>query len=162
MKALVLALTISSVLLHATPAKKAAKSPAPPRKAAAPAKRPPAPEIPPNATRTGENTWTHTDAQGKTWTYRRTPFGMQKSEAGAQQAAPYALPETVRDRESPFSAQGTPAAPPAAAAEELVATESGDSVTFQRQTPFGRNTWTKKKADLNDEERALLERAKSR
>jgi hypothetical protein len=137
--------------------------------AAAPKKKKPAPKpapaaltIPSGATRIDENTYVHTDAQGKTWTYRKTPFGLQKSERTAE-SAPYPLPETARDRQTPFSAEGT-AAPPQSTdtAEEVTVTESVDNVTFKRKTPFGNNTWTKKKSELTAEERALLERAKAR
>jgi hypothetical protein len=159
-------LALCSLSVQAAPAKKTAKTPAPARKAAAaPRKAAPAPAvvIPANATRVDENTYTHTDAHGKTWMYRQTPFGIQKSEQTAE-SKPYALPEAVRERESPFSAEGTsPAAGSGnAAAEDLSATESGDLVTFRRKTPFGNNTWTKKKSELTAEERALLERANSR
>ena len=155
----------TSFAAAATPPKKTAKpaQPAVRKAAAAAAARKPAPPavtVPANATRVDENTWTHTDPQGKTWTYRQTPFGLQKSEATTQ-PNPFPLPEATRDRQSPFSAEGTPALPSATAAEEVSVTESGESITFQRKTPFGNNRWTKKKSEMTAEERALLERAKT-
>jgi hypothetical protein len=135
----------------------------PPKKKPATKPAPAALTIPADATRIDEHTYVHTDAQGKTWTYRKTPFGLQKSERTAETPAPYALPETVRDRQSPFSAEGSAAAPRASdASEEVTFTESGENITFKRKTPFGNNTWTKKKSELTAEERALLERAKAR
>jgi hypothetical protein len=148
----------------ATPKKNSkAATPAPARRtAAAPVQKqaPPAMTIPADATRVDEYTYTHTDAQGKTWTYRKTPFGIQKSERVGETPAPYALPEGARDRQTPFSAEGSQSSPAAAtAAEPVTAIDSGDTVTFRRKTPFGNNTWTKKKSELNEQEKALLERA---
>lgn len=36
--------------------------------------------------------------------------------------------------------------------------EKGDTVTFNQRTPFGQKVWSKKFADLSDEERELLDR----
>ncbi|HET8547259.1 MAG TPA: hypothetical protein VFL57_04610 [Bryobacteraceae bacterium] len=157
-------LALCSIEINAATPKKNNKPAASARKAAAvPAQKPapPAVVIPADATRVDEYTYTHTDAQGKTWTYRKTPFGIQKSERTAETAAPYPLPEVTRDRQSPFAAEGSQNGP-ATTAEQVIAVESGDTVTFRRRTPFGNNSWTKKKSELNEEEKALLERAKAK
>jgi hypothetical protein len=138
------------------PARKAAVKPVQKQKPAAPAV-----VIPPSATRVDENTYTHTDAQGKTWVYRKTPFGIQKTERVAE-SNPYPLPEVARDRQSPFAAAGTKRGPAPQVEDQVTATESADSITFSKKTPFGANVWTKKKSELNDEEKALLERAKAK
>jgi hypothetical protein len=75
----------------------------------------------------------YTDAQGKTWLYRNTPFGLAKWEDKPVTTAPVVQPVV------PVSV-----------------TDLGDSLQFERQTPFGPQKWTKKKTDLNEEEKALL------
>src|SRR5260370_40230641 len=61
----------------------------------------------------------YTDAQGKTWMYRKTPFGLSKWEDKPAPAAPVAEPVV------PVST-----------------TDLGDSIQFERQTPFGLQKWT--------------------
>jgi hypothetical protein len=88
--------------------------------------------IPKGATQIEPNLYRFTDAQGKTWFYRRFPFGVSKWEdKPAEQVA----------KEEPL----------ASAIRDL-----GDSVEFQRRTPFGISKWISKKADMNDEEKELL------
>ena len=42
--------------------------------------------------------------------------------------------------------------------EKLIkTTDAGDTVKFERQTPFGVSKWEKKKSDLTDEERKLVD-----
>jgi len=93
------------------------------------------PSVPAGAKEVGPNLYRYTDAQGKTWMYRKTPFGVGKWEdkPSEQPAASVDVPATV--------------------------TEVGDSYQFQRQTPFGMQKWTVKKAELNDFEKALVEKA---
>jgi|HubBroStandDraft_6_1064221.scaffolds.fasta_scaffold237378_2 hypothetical protein len=77
----------------------------------------------------------YTDSNGKTWNYRQTPFGISKWE------------ET-----------STPAAQPEPAAKNPVAvTDLGDSYRFEKKTPFGQSSWTRKKSELTDEEKAYTE-----
>jgi hypothetical protein len=88
--------------------------------------------IPKGATQIEPNLYRFTDAQGKTWFYRRFPFGVSKWEdKPAEQVA----------KEEPLAS---------------VVRDLGDSVEFQRRTPFGISKWVSKKADMNDEEKELL------
>jgi hypothetical protein len=84
----------------------------------------------------------YTDKNGRKWVYMMTPMG----------------PSRWEDKGP--SAQITPAHPPSSnrfsADPNLKAVDQGDTVKFVRTTPFGPQTWTKKKADLTDDERALL------
>jgi hypothetical protein len=109
--------------------------PAPP---AAPAATPAAPakdtEIPPDAIKINDSTWQKADSQGRLWNYSKTPFGVSKTDANAPAAA---------------------APAPVSAAAGFTAVEQGDSVHFERDTPFGRQKWTKKKTDMTDDERAI-------
>jgi hypothetical protein len=93
------------------------------------------PAIPQGAEEVGPNLFRYTDPQGKRWMYRNTPFGPSKWEErpGDQQAAP----------QTPSSAG-------------LTMTDLGDSVQFQRLTPFGAQKWTRKKSELTDDEKAAL------
>jgi|SRR6202795_2927014 hypothetical protein len=88
--------------------------------------------IPKGATQVEPNLYRFTDAQGKTWFYRRFPFGVSKWEdKPAEQVA----------KEEPLAG---------------VVRDLGDSVEFQRRTPFGMSKWVSKKTDLNDEEKELF------
>jgi hypothetical protein len=75
-----------------------------------------------------------TDKQGKRWTFTKTPFGILK--APVTEAA---------------------AAAPPADMSGTKAIDKGDTVRFERPGPFGVASWEKKKTDLTDDERRLLE-----
>ena len=92
------------------------------------------PSVPEGAKEVGPNLYRYTDAQGKNWLLRKTPFGVSKWEEkpGEQLAA-----------ESP--------SPVSATAKDL-----GDSVEFQSMTPFGPQKWIRKKSELTDQEKATL------
>lgn len=143
----------------------ATEKPAVRKAAAKPAARatakPQSPAIPVDAVRVAENTYRHTDGQGKTWYYRRTPFGVTRSEQ-APETAPQLSNQIARERQSPFAAEQTGAAPASQMqdAEMVSATETEDAVTFERATPFGKSSWTRKKSELTADEKALWERAK--
>jgi len=94
--------------------------------------------VPAGAEKVGAETWRYKDASGKIWIYRRTPFGITKSEEDEK------------------------AESPAGAAAEINAAEHGDSVTFVRRTPFGERKWSRKKTELNEIERAAWERAQEK
>ncbi|HYZ86936.1 MAG TPA: hypothetical protein VE621_21140 [Bryobacteraceae bacterium] len=122
---------------------KASKSGKPPARVKAAASKPaPALVVPGDAEQVGDNLYRKTGTDGKTWYYRRTPFGvarMSPEEAGAGAALPNSKVEE----------------------QPTTAVESGDSVRFERRTPFGTNSWTRKKSELSAEERAILEKQKS-
>jgi hypothetical protein len=92
------------------------------------------PDIPAGAKEIQPGLYRYTDAEGKTWLMRRTPFGVGKWE----------------DKPGDASAAPAPAPVP------VTVTDLGDSYQFARKTPFGENKWTKKKTELNDEEKALV------
>lgn len=93
-------------------------------------------QIPAGAVETEPGLFHSTDAKGRKWVYRQTPFGVSRWEEGASASAP-AVP---------------------GAAPEMKAFEEGDSVRFERRTPFGVSVWRQKKTELNDKERAVWER----
>ncbi len=96
--------------------------------------------LPAGATMVEPGTYTFTDAQGKKWIYRKTPFGLARLE------------------DKPAD---TPAPAPAASLVTS-ATEDGDIVRFERPGPFGMYRWQKKKTELDDDERAALNRSRDK
>jgi hypothetical protein len=65
---------------------------------------------------------------------RKTPFGTSKVQKKSEDAKPATAPANVR------------------------AFDQGDTVRFERPTPFGVTRWVRKKSELNDVERAVWER----
>ncbi len=95
-------------------------------------------EIPAGAV-SDEDGYHYTDAQGKKWLYRKTPFGVARLEdPGAK-----------------------PASKAASSPDDYVnATEDGDAIRFERPGPFGTYRWTRKKSELSASERAIWERSR--
>jgi len=109
------------------------------RSAAAGAKQTAAAEsgatLPKGAIEIEPNLYRYTDAQGKTWLARRTPFGFSRWE----------------DKPAPI-----PAAPAIDSKPQVKATDLGDRVKFETPTPFGATTWTRQKSDLTGDEKEWL------
>jgi hypothetical protein len=93
--------------------------------------------IPKGAVEIRPGLFQHKDAKGEVWHYSRTPFGVQKFK-----------PAPAKE-------------PPPGEAETLAAFDDGDTVRFERKTPFGVAKYSKNKKDLSDAERAALRRAVS-
>ncbi|MCU1259269.1 MAG: hypothetical protein JWO80_2154 [Bryobacterales bacterium] len=100
--------------------------------------QPPEVTIPAGAQETEDGSFRYTDAKGKKWIYRKTPFGIAKSE------------------EKP------PAAQPEQEDTLTKATVKGDSVHFERPTPFGVTKWDKKMTELDANEQRILDRQKNK
>jgi len=97
-------------------------------------------EIPNGAVEVEPGTFRVTDVKGKTWFYRRTPFGVMRCEE---------RPEDLRVK----------------AADEYLdvkAVEDGESIRFERPTPFGLHQWTTKKSELDEMERTVWNREKTK
>src|SRR5579872_1069581 len=88
--------------------------------------------IPKDAVRNENGTYSYTDKDGKKWLYTNTPFGVVKAADGA---------EDKPDKQPP--------------AVKVI--DKGDTVRFERPSPFGTMSWEKKKSDLTDEERKLVD-----
>ena len=108
-----------------------------PKSKAAPKPAPAPITIPAAATRVDANTFRYTDAKGKKWIYKQTPFGVVRMEEDNGAAAAIQKP----------------------APEPTAVTITGDTVHFERKTPFGATSWDRKKAELTDEERGIVERS---
>lgn len=98
--------------------------------------KPPAPAaatIPKGAVEFEPNLFRYKDEKGKVWIYHKTPFGVMKAE------------ETKRG-----GGQVIP--------EGMTAVEDGDSIRFERPSPFGGSVrWSRKKTDLTELEQAAWE-----
>jgi hypothetical protein len=93
----------------------------------------------------------YTDAKGKKWIYRETPFGVAKSEE--KPPDPTVTPFGKAKAKDPEPA----AAQPVEAKELTVAYDEGDSVRFERPTPFGTKKWTKKRSELTADEQKIVD-----
>jgi hypothetical protein len=117
---------------------KAAQQKAPPKA------EPPVQTIPAGATEVEPNIYRYTDSNGKTWNYRQTPFGINKWE-------------------QPSSSESKPAPPPVVQPDQpkkepIMVTDLGDgSYRFDKKTPFGHSTWVRKKSELSDQEKGLID-----
>lgn len=112
------------------------KTPAAQKPTAAQKANPPVTSIPQGAKLVEPNTYRYTDSSGKTWMYRQTPFGISRWEDSPAAATPQLAPQS----------------------QPTSVTDLGDSVRFERKTAFGTSQWVRKKTELTDEEKALVEK----
>ncbi|HUJ22657.1 MAG TPA: hypothetical protein VLX58_14090 [Bryobacteraceae bacterium] len=98
--------------------------------------------IPAGAVEVEPYTYRYTDTAGKSWLYRKTPFGVTRMEdkPGSTDATQRAQDLKTRLIDS------------------TTATEHGESVRFERVWPFGKTQWERKKTELNEVERAVWNR----
>ena len=123
--------------------------------------------VPAGSSEIGPGTYRFVDKEKKVWIYRKTPFGFQKSEetsagegdrARKPEAAPAASAQPDPNRTTtPFGESKAPASGMPA----TKVTETGDSLRFERPSPFGPYRWTKKKTELTDDEKKLWEAQRS-
>ncbi len=93
--------------------------------------------IPAGAKETAPGVYHYTDAQGKKWIYRRTPFGISKGE------------DRSVDTEKVQAAED-------ADYKLITVTDLGDKIHFERQTPFSTTKWTKAKSELTEYEKKVV------
>jgi len=128
-------------------AKRAANSAAPAPKPKTPLPKKPATAqpsvvtVPQGATQVEPNLYRYTDSGGKTWMYRQTPFGISKWE------------DTGDSPQQPSAARPQPSS---AESQPVAVVDLGDSVRFEKKTPFGAAQWVRKKTELTDEEKAMV------
>jgi hypothetical protein len=131
---LVILIFASALMLSASDPQPAKKTTPP-----APAKTIKPLEVPKEAVEIEPGTFRYTDSDGKKWIYRKTPWGVSRLEDKPVDAA-----------DKPVDASAT-----------IKAVEDGDVVRFERPGPFGAYRWQKKKSDLDETERAALDRART-
>jgi hypothetical protein len=90
--------------------------------------------VPKDAVKNADGTWNYTDKQGHQWVYVNTPFGIMRTDVTDTQSKP---------------------AQPLSAATKVI--DKGDSIRFEQPGPFGPIAWEKKKSDLTDQERQMVD-----
>jgi hypothetical protein len=95
-------------------------------------------QIPKDAVKNSDGTYDWTDKGGQKWKFAYTPFGLVKN---------------------PIDAPATHPAPPDTTTRVI---DKGDTVRFERPSPFGVSGYDKKKSELNDDERRLYEASKTK
>jgi len=98
--------------------------------------------IPKGAVEVEPGTFHDTDAQGKKWIYRQTPFGVARFE----------------DAALPPESQGGKPGPAQDLYAGAKATADGDTIRFERPGPFGVYKWEKNKSELDEMEQAVWNR----
>jgi hypothetical protein len=96
--------------------------------------------LPAGAVEAGPSTWKYTDAEGKKWIYRKSPFGMVRVEESSEVNKPNIA--GVEERTKSWKV-----------------TDQGDKVSFENPSPFGPQRWTRKKSELTDDEKVALQRS---
>jgi hypothetical protein len=120
------------------------------RSAAQPARQaqPAITSIPSDAVQIGPQVYRYTDADGKNWIYRKTPFGISKVEERETSTAPFASP--------------APSPRPNADIKVRAIENKDGTVRFEQGTPMGTRVWERKKSELTPEEKAWLEQSKNK
>jgi len=98
--------------------------------------------IPADAVEIAPYTYRSTDAKGKVWIYRQTPFGISRTEDKPVSSDDLKKAQDSKDQ----------------LIQSTTAVEDGDSIRFIRNSPFGRTEWQKKKTNLNEIEQAVWSR----
>jgi hypothetical protein len=119
--------------------------------------------IPKGATEVEPGVFKHKDASGKAFIYRKTPFGVIKSvEGAAAEKAPEAPPTAAAKTATATDPQETPFGDLKKQTHaQIKVVEKGDTLEFERTSPFGGIRWTNKKDQLTAEERQAWERSRS-
>jgi hypothetical protein len=136
-------LKICTLLMVCVAAAIAADKAAPKKAKPAPANKVQEVTIPAGAVEVEPYTYRYTDAQGKKWIYRKTPFGISRAEVKAVED-PKAEDAKKDER--------------ARLIDTTTAVEDGDTIRFERPGPFGVGKWQRKKTELNEVEHAVWDR----
>ncbi len=83
---------------------------------------------------------------------KQTPFGKS---SWVRKKSELTVEEKALTGGQPAPSTTAAAEPTAAKHEPVVVTDLGDSYRFEKQTPFGKSTWVRKKSELTSEEKAL-------
>ena len=115
--------------------------------------------VPKGAVEVEPGVWKHTDTAGKSSLYRKTPFGVVKLEPAK---------ETAHTESSKTQAATADAVTPspfgdvkAAKDQNIKVVEQGDTLEFERPSPFGSYKWKTKKTELTAEERSAWMKARA-
>jgi hypothetical protein len=97
-------------------------------------------QIPAGAVKGEDGNYRYTDAQGKKWLYYQTPFGVGRAEDKP-------LPERPKTQDE-YAA--------------VKAVEDGDTIHFERPSPFGVYKWDRKKSELDKMETEVWTRERAK
>jgi hypothetical protein len=113
--------------------------------------------VPKDATEIESGVYRHTDSAGKTYIFRKTPFGVVKSlektdrpekrDESTKEARPVAA-KAATTTDTPFGQVKANAS-----ADRIKVSDQGDSLEFERPSPFGSYKWKRKKDNLTASER---------
>jgi hypothetical protein len=113
--------------------------------------------IPSGAVKVDENTSKYTDAAGKKWIYRTTPFGTVKYEdKAAAPDGPSQKKDQAKDK-TPFGRYDSTVSAQESSIRMTKAREEKGTIYFERPGPFGMIRWSRAKNELTDEEKAIWE-----
>jgi hypothetical protein len=127
--------------------------------------------IPKDAKEVEPGLYKYTDSTGKTYKFRKTPFGVVRSvdEPGNDEPGKKSvIDETAKPTEPAKSASSSTtstASPfgqvkPPASAQAIKVVENGDTLEFERPSPFGSYKWKAKKDALTPSEREAWDRSR--
>jgi hypothetical protein len=124
------------------------------KKTTAPAPRTASAEatIPTGAVKAEDGSFKYTDKNGRKWIYRQTPFGVSK----AEEKAPDATSTPFGKSKEPTVARETVVAKPGDIANTK-AFDEGDTIRFERPSPFGTSVWRKKKSELDVADQKIVD-----
>jgi len=113
--------------------------------------------IPKDAEPLGQGRYRAVDTGGVAWIYQNTPFGVSKireSELPPKPGQSSMFGVAMKTGETASKPQDE------ATLHNVTAFPSGDEIRFEKQTPFGKKEWTKKRTDqLNDIEKDAVANA---
>ena len=107
--------------------------------------------VPKEATEVKPGVYRYVDKEMKVWLYTKSPFGYMRSAEDSSKQKPEAAAKTNPEK-TPFGESKAATNAPVTKVVDL-----GDSVRFERPSPFGVYRWTRKKTELNDDETKLWE-----
>jgi hypothetical protein len=113
-------------------------------------------KIPADAVKTPEGAYRYKDANGKSWIYRETPFGVSRVEdtprtGSSVNSTKAAAIATVSGPRTQTDSSAT-----------VTAVAKGEMITFQKPTPFGVTSWQKRKSDLTPDEQKVWDREQAK
>ena len=112
--------------------------------------------VPKGAVESEPGTFHYTDAQGKKWIYRQTPFGVARLRDVPDGSAPGSSAPGSKDAAHMGFGSGPAPAPDLSAGTK--ASADGDTIHFERPGPFGIYKWDRNKSDLTEMEQAAWNR----
>ena len=107
--------------------------------------------VPKDATEVKPGVYRYVDKEMKVWLYTKSPFGYMRSAEDAAKPEPEPGGKANPEK-TPFGESRA-----ASNAPVTKVFDQGDSVRFERPSPFGVYRWTRKKTELNDDEKKLWE-----